>query len=362
MKILIPLTRYNKEENLRIINNFVKEKHNGKCLSVEYKNNTDYLLFQCKYGHEWEASWSSVGQGCWCSECSSYFGERITRLFFESIFDKKFPKWRDNWLVSEIGHKMELDGYCPELGLAFEHHGLQHYQLNQWVNTPEKLGKVQNYDELKAKLCKDNNVKLITVPQVPQLTKIENLKQFIEYECIILNIPILKNIKILNINYELEPISFEYLKRYKEIAKSKGGQCLSEAYIGWNNKLSFICEKGHAWEAVPNNVARGSWCPHCRDENNKNNHTSRGIKTAIKPIVDPNLTTFEKCQEAAKQKNGICLSKNFIRYNLPLEFKCEAGHIWNAKPEAILLRGSWCRKCYDLKRAQERKTKPRKIK
>ncbi|PKC04513.1 hypothetical protein RhiirA5_422139 [Rhizophagus irregularis] len=28
-------------------------------------------------------------------------------------------------------------------------------------------------------------------------------------------------------------------------------------------KLEWICENKHRWEAVPNGIQQGSWCPYC---------------------------------------------------------------------------------------------------
>jgi hypothetical protein len=261
------------------INKFVKEEHGGKCISTKYLNSKTNLLFECKYNHQWTATWDNISKGKWCPECSSYSGERITRLFFETIFDKKFPKCRPIWLVGTLGYKMELDGYCAELGIAFEHHGMHHYKINEFSNTPEKLEKRQLDDELKEKLCKENGVKLIIVPQVPDITKITELKQFITDQCQILNILIKKNLEKLVVNYELEPISFEYLKKYQAIAKAKSGKCLSTMYINSDSKLTFECKEGHIWDAIPDNVSsKNSWCRICA--NSRMSTIMKGKKNA----------------------------------------------------------------------------------
>ena len=44
------------------------------------------------------------------------------------MFGAKFPKLRPDWLVGPNGKRLELDGYCKEFCLAFEHHGEQHYK------------------------------------------------------------------------------------------------------------------------------------------------------------------------------------------------------------------------------------------
>ena len=49
-----------------------------------------------------------------------------------------------------------------------------------------------------------------------------------------------------------------------EIAKSRGGKCLSEVYLRVDKKLKWQCNKGHIWKATTNDIKyRGNWCPEC---------------------------------------------------------------------------------------------------
>lgn len=62
--------------------------------------------------------------------------------------------------------------------------------------------------------------------------------------------------------YGNKPLTIEAMR---EIAESRGGQCLSDEYHGLTQKLRWQCSFGHEWEATPNNVKNhGSWCPHCK--------------------------------------------------------------------------------------------------
>ena len=63
-------------------------------------------------------------------ECSSYSGEKICRLAFETLFNAKFNKSRPDWLKTEKKNKLELDGYSEKNQIAFEHQGSQHYSFN----------------------------------------------------------------------------------------------------------------------------------------------------------------------------------------------------------------------------------------
>ena len=47
------------------------------------------------------------------------------------------------------------------------------------------------------------------------------------------------------------------------LADKKNGKCISTEYRGSHNKLTWQCHKGHTWEAKPNKISTGQWCPKC---------------------------------------------------------------------------------------------------
>ncbi|NVM30333.1 MAG: hypothetical protein HWN65_15920 [Candidatus Helarchaeota archaeon] len=53
------------------------------------------------------------------------------------------------------------------------------------------------------------------------------------------------------------------LKKMQEIAKQRGGKCISPEYVNNYTKLEFQCKEGHIWESIPSNIKRGTWCPKC---------------------------------------------------------------------------------------------------
>jgi len=61
------------------------------------------------------------------------------------------------------------------------------------------------------------------------------------------------------------PIDFKNftLADIAEMARIRGGQCLSTAYTDPGNKLRWRCAFDHEWEATPVLVRAGHWCPDC---------------------------------------------------------------------------------------------------
>ena len=53
------------------------------------------------------------------------------------------------------------------------------------------------------------------------------------------------------------------LGEMQAIAKGRGGVCLSKTYVSTHTKLRWRCAEGHEWEAKPSSVKSGNWCPAC---------------------------------------------------------------------------------------------------
>lgn len=91
--------------------------------------------------------------------------EELCRLYIERLTGKKFPKASPSWLVHRsTGRRLQLDGYCEELKIAFEHDGEQHYTYpNTWHKTEKEYEESCERDKLKNLYCKENGVKLIRI-------------------------------------------------------------------------------------------------------------------------------------------------------------------------------------------------------
>ena len=155
--------------------------------------------WQCIKGHDWWANTSNVyNLGRWCPYCAERKTERAVRKIFSNLFNKRFVKVRPKWLTY-TEKRLELDGYCKELKLAFEYNGMQHYELTYFnKNNPKKLAEMQARDKFKQKSCKERGIILISIPYTEQ----DNLEQFILSELKKNNIKIpmitLDNFEIIN--------------------------------------------------------------------------------------------------------------------------------------------------------------------
>jgi hypothetical protein len=240
----------------------IAESRGGKCLSEKYILSTDKMKFLCANNHLFETKYYNIiWNGTWCSQCndSNYISEEICRAYFEQMFSESFIKIRPDWLKNNNGYKLELDGFCEKLNLAFEHNGTQHYK--DIYNDPNTFNKLLENDKEKISLCNKLNITLIIIPELFIKTPLFKLRDFIINKCMQDNIKIpFPNIKIdltkLNKN--------DFFQIYKNIAIERGGKCISTEYLGSvNAKLIWECKDGHRWAQFPYVLQRGHWCPFC---------------------------------------------------------------------------------------------------
>jgi len=295
------------------------EKKGGKCLSTEYIDNKTKLQFQCSEGHRWYATPGKIKFGRWCPRCRTpSIGERLCREYFQLIFEMEFPTEKPRWLVNERGNRMELDGYCKELKLAFEYQGSQHFESSSFFGGGNLVQRKKD-DEKKEMLCKQNDVALITIPYTVEY---EDLQKYIIEECKKNRVELPDEIK--SVDYTtLNVYRLEKIKDMQEFAEVKGGKCLSDVYVNCMTKLQWRCNEGHTFLMSPNSVQHGQWCPYCA-----------GVARL----------TIEEMQEIARDRGGKCLSTAYKNNSTKLKWQCREGHVWTASPGNVKY-GNWCPSC-----------------
>ncbi len=96
-----------------------------------------------------------------------FYREEQCRRIFESLYPGyKFPSTKPDWLINpRTGERLELDGYCSELRLAFEYNGEQHYVYpNKFHTSKEKFLNYKVRDIIKRLLCDRHGVYLLAIP------------------------------------------------------------------------------------------------------------------------------------------------------------------------------------------------------
>ena len=167
----------NAKLNIKHMHKLAKAR-GGRCLSDKYVNARTKLIWQCSKNHIWAAPYYHIMKPRWCARCSNSLCERICRLYFETLFDDKFPATRPEWLLNEEGYRLELDGFSSKLGIAFEHNGRVHYEKTALYSSYDFNRRKQN-DDLKIRVCNDRGIKLFIIKELLSKMTISKLKHFI---------------------------------------------------------------------------------------------------------------------------------------------------------------------------------------
>jgi hypothetical protein len=183
------------------------------------------------------------------------------------------------------------------------------------------LKKRIEYDKLKRDLCKKNGVRLIDIPDIFNILGLDNVNLHLLKEFKRLKLRPTVSLSKIKINFKLV-YNPDKISRYNQIAKKKGGRCISKVFLGTNVHLDWECADGHEWKAKPSNIMSGTWCPFCANKRQ----------------------TIDEYNNIANNKGGRCLSKEYKGSTVKLKWECNKKHSWMAHPSS-LKQGSWCPDC-----------------
>ncbi|MFP2928859.1 zinc-ribbon domain-containing protein [Pyxidicoccus sp. 3LG] len=298
----------------------------GCCLSETYVNAVTPLRWECANGHAWRAALGDIKKGTWCPDCSFGVRERLCRRIMEDLLGASFPRARPDWLVNTLGNRMEFDGYNAVLRLAFEHHGEQHYRrLPHFQRRDESLARRRRDDARKVTLAWRQGVTLVVIP--------------FHIEGALLPSWIARELRRRGYRGRMrapdtlrleDPVTDTSLERLRQKARSRGGECLSTAWLGTTAKHRFRCSRGHEWEALAANVLARTWCPGCKNE--------------LIAARRRNPRGLEQMRELASARGGVFVSERYTSVNDRHRWRCARGHEWEAAPSDVQ-KGTWCRTC-----------------
>jgi len=122
----------------------------------------------------------------------------------------------------------------------------------------------------------------------------------------------------------------------QQIAKERGGKCISTEYINNSTNLKWECKIKHRWKATLQNIKNNnSWCPECyKKDMNVNLKLKNGLKIA---------------QQTAKKMGGKCISSKYINCREKMEWECIIKHRWFASLDNVKNHEHWCAQCSNFK-------------
>ena len=176
---------------------------------------------------------------------STSVGEESTRYFLNKIFKEKFVSIKHPQIINpKTGKKLELDGYCEKLKIAFEFgdHRKPFYGRDSTNNLQK--------DKIKNKRCKELNIKLIKVVWGDKFdsqysAKIKNilLKEFIRLKIKVPSYFYKTKFKVIQINKKYKYSKKEIMncvkkcKNRTDFEKNHGGMLNTAGILGFQQEI-----------------------------------------------------------------------------------------------------------------------------
>jgi hypothetical protein len=275
---------------------------------------------------------------------------------------------------------MELDGYNKELELAFEYQGIQH-RKRAFGLTDEDVQKIQQEDAYKLKICEENHVLLLQIPD-DEILPYEKMQVYIikEYEK--------KSKKSINDIPKFDYNTFtihenKAAKKFREYIEHKGGTLMTP-YFSAKKEVKLMCVYGHEWTTTPDSVYKNNWCSVCAGnvKGTADYYQELAKKfdcELISEYVNAKVPLWFKCSKGHKfKKDPYWLKKDYEKITIlcpkckrdhyaqkfnsfvakkggtlltpyrgrfkPIKIKCKNNHEWDTTPGAVY-QGSWCQSC-----------------
>ena len=174
-------------------------------------------------------------------------------------------------------------------------------------------------------LCAQNNIKLIVIPEIFNITPLSKLGPLVKDQCEGKGVPIpnYEPSEGMDFNQAYKyPYGNEMLAKLHKIAQNKGGECLATTWLGSETKLPFVCALRHEFRTIPSDILGGHWCLIC------SGRAPIGLKTV---------------QAFAKSHQGECLNNTYKNTSSLLKFTCKNGTIFEMTWANISKRKVFCR-------------------
>ncbi len=302
--------------DIQAIKDAIKDK-DIKLLSTEYKNLKTHYLWECPDKHQWMATAKNViHNNSRCPHCRIYITETKCRFIIEQLTGCSFKKSQ-----KVLPKRLELDGYCKSLNMAFEYNGEQHYIKLKHIKQ-KHFESLQNRDVRKRILCRKMGISLIAIPYTQKI----NLEAFIRNKLINRGL----DIQNKTVNWKKYNPHPKKMKQIRELLSSKQIECLTNSYDGSDSKLDLVCHIcNHEWQTAPSSIIHANTgCPKC------NKTLMHSIKE-VKLFCESRGIRFKSSTYEGRRKKYA--------------FECAEGHSWISSLVSIK-NGSKCPFCYGNQR------------
>lgn len=307
--------------------------------------------WKCKMGHTFDRAFSVMkSQHSFCTVCVKWLSERICRVVFEAMFGLPFRKIRIP-AKSAKGCRLELDGYCAPLKIAFEHNGGQHYRpVRFWK---ERTGAEAAHtafvanDIVKNNWCRQQGILLITIKELFQVTPIANLVSIIlEAVKDWPHQPVNPNVDILKLAHDVQPDESDKWQSFLGDVARIGASVSETSYLGFAHGYSLTCAHGHVFKITPLKLSRLKECSTCSDFNNAATATWDCLADTGSHAINPanKNALFARIVNTAASYGWTTLETSFVGGDHDYTFTCSRGHTFK-RNTVFLVRNPRCPGC-----------------
>jgi hypothetical protein len=283
-------------------------KDNGiKCVSKEYVNCNQKIEWECQTGHVWGARYFDIRRGHGCPFCAGLAKGTIGEM--QEIARKRMGKCISKEYVNS---NTKLQWECSK-GHRWWARPKDVKLKASWC--PKCSGNIKSTFEDAKKLAKMRGFQVLS-------KKYSGVETKLLWQC--------KNKHAWEASYHNIKsgtgcprccgLIKSNIQEMREIARERGGKCLSKEYVNSQTRLTWECAKGHIWEARPSKIKFGQWCPKC------NNHISEEIcrkyfehifqekfpKKRLKWLISPRTNSMEL--DGYCEKLGIAFEYQGIQH------------------------------------------------
>lgn len=282
------------------------EYRGGKCLSFRYINNKTKMLWQCKNGHQWKTSYSSIRNNHrWCRKClksnildcqnaaNKHGGRCISKIYTNNKTKMTWQCKKDHIWKTTFGSirngtwcqkclKPTLQD-CQKIALQRNGKCISKKYIN---NLHGMLWQCDLRHKWKASYSSVNSGKT-WCPECRKTT--------IDL-CI-------------------------------SLATVKNGKCLSTVCNTQKTKILWQCSEGHIWMTTFDSVKRGTWCPQCSSGKSQNKLAVIMKKLFPKSDVEQNYRGFDWLKYKQKMEIDIwvpnkklAIEYDGIQHFMPVRF------------------------------------------
>ena len=143
--------------------------------SVIYKNNATKVSINCPIHGNFLQTPNCHLSGCGCPKCNTSKGEKIISSFLEENSIEYVTQYEiaidTNINPSGIA---KIDFFLPQLNIAIEYNGIQHYKKIPYFELGRTLEVQQTRDKYIRKYCLEKGIKLIEIPYHEDVNKYLN--------------------------------------------------------------------------------------------------------------------------------------------------------------------------------------------